>query len=139
MTRQAFRRATISTACLALLVIGAGCASSPSGRSVATAPPETGLASYYHDRFHGRTTASGDVYDRDALTAAHRSLPFGTRVLVRNLDNGKSIQLTINDRGPFVKGRILDVSRRAARTLAFVEKGLARVSVKIVQPAREAR
>lgn len=117
---------------LALALMVVGCASSRPGRSVSSSTIETGVASYYHDRLHGRTTASGEVYDREALTAAHRSLPFGTTVLVRNLGNGKTARVRINDRGPFVDGRILDVSRRAAEVLGFVADGLARVSVEVV-------
>ena len=109
-----------------------GCASAPPSRSARSQDVQTGLASYYHDRFHGRTTASGETYDRDALTAAHRTLPFGTVVEVRNLENGRSVRVTVNDRGPFVEGRIIDVSRRAARELGFLDQGLVEVSVKIV-------
>lgn len=114
-----------------LLPAVAGCASTAPSRS-ATAPlVERGVASFYHDRLQGRTTASGEPYDRNAMTAAHRSLPFGTEVVVRNLENGRSVRLRINDRGPFVEGRIIDVSRRAANELGFVEKGLAEVSVEV--------
>ena len=88
-----------------------------------------GEASWYGEAYHGRTTASGEVYDMHALTAAHRSLPFGTRVRVTNLANGRSLVLTINDRGPFVAGRIIDVSRRAAERLGFLEAGLTKVRV----------
>lgn len=126
-------RAAVLVLASTLLSMVAGCASRPAGGSISTEPLERGIASYYHDRLHGRTTASGEPYDRNALTAAHRHLPFGTTVLVRNLDNGKSARVTINDRGPFVKGRILDVSRRAARDLGFLDDGLARVSVEVVE------
>ena len=109
-----------------------GCASTPPSHSARSSEAQTGLASYYHDRFHGRTTASGETYDRDALTAAHRTLPFGTLVDVRNLENDRKVRLRINDRGPFVEGRIIDVSRRAARELGFLDQGLVEVSVKVV-------
>lgn len=122
-----------------LIPIVAGCASTTPRRAISSSSIETGVASYYHDSLHGNTTASGDVYDREALTAAHRSLPFGTTVLVRNLDNGRSARLTINDRGPFVEGRILDVSHRAAQVLGFLDAGLARVSLEIVEAARGGR
>ena len=91
-----------------------------------------GLASYYDSRHNGATTASGERYDERALTAAHRTLPFGTRVRVTNLRNGRSVIVRIDDRGPFVHGRILDVSLRAARELGFVTGGTARVRVKVV-------
>ena len=92
---------------------------------------EVGLASWYGPGFHGRRTASGQRYDMNALTAAHKTLPFGTKVEVTNLENGRSSLLTINDRGPFVRGRIIDVSRRAAGRLGFRGKGTARVRVQV--------
>jgi rare lipoprotein A len=96
---------------------------------------ETGIASWYGKRYHGRRTASGEIFDMNSGTAAHRTLPFGTRVQVTNLENGRSAVLKINDRGPFVRRRIIDVSRRAAQELGFVHQGTARVRVRIVQPA----
>lgn len=90
---------------------------------------QVGSASYYHVDFNGRITANGEVYDDGRLTAAHRTLDFGTRVRVTNLVNRKSVVVTINDRGPFVRGRIIDLSRRAAGALGFVERGTARVRV----------
>ena len=94
-----------------------------------------GIASWYGGRYHGRRTASGEIFDMNSATAAHRTLPFGTRVQVTNLENGRSTFLTINDRGPFVRRRIIDVSRRAAQVLGFVQKGTARVRVQFVQAA----
>ena len=91
-----------------------------------------GIASWYGGRFHGRQTASGEVYNKHAYTAAHRTLPFGTRVRVINLENGRSVVLTVNDRGPFVRGRIIDVSQRAARALGFMRRGIVRVRVTAV-------
>ncbi|MEE8273960.1 MAG: septal ring lytic transglycosylase RlpA family protein [Alphaproteobacteria bacterium] len=91
-----------------------------------------GIASWYGGRFHGRRTASGEVYNKHAYTAAHRTLPFGTRVRVINLENGRSVVLTVNDRGPFVRGRIIDVSQRAARALGFMRRGIVRVRVTAV-------
>lgn len=76
-----------------------------------------GLASWYGGKFHGRKTASGERFNQHALTAAHKTLPLGTRVHVKNLDNGQSVIVTINDRGPFVRGRIIDLSRGAARAI----------------------
>ncbi len=93
---------------------------------------ETGLASYYGHQYHGRTTANGETYDENAMTAAHRTLPFGTRVRVTNLENGKEVLLRINDRGPFVEGRIIDVSWRAAQDLDFVREGVVKARVEVL-------
>lgn len=99
-----------------------------------TAPwVQVGMASWYGDRFQGRATASGEVYDMHSLTAAHRTLPFGTRIRVENLDNGRAVTVYINDRGPFVKDRILDVSRRAAERLGMLGSGTARVRVTVLR------
>jgi len=89
----------------------------------------TGIASWYGPDFNGKLTASGEVYDMNALTAAHKTLPLGTIVEVKNLDNGRTVRLTINDRGPFVRGRIIDLSYRGAKELGVVKKGTARVRV----------
>jgi len=94
---------------------------------------EEGLASYYGNEFSGRSTASGEAYAPDAMTAAHPSLPFGTRVRVTRLDTGKSVVVRINDRGPFQKGRVVDVSLRAARELDFVREGLVRVRLEMAE------
>lgn len=88
-----------------------------------------GTASYYHSFFEGRTTANGQKFSNEAMTAASRTLDFGTRVRVTNLRNSKSVVVTINDRGPYVDGRIIDLSRRAATDLGFVNQGLTRVRV----------
>ena len=80
---------------------------------------ETGIASWYGGRFHGRKTASGEAFDMDALTAAHPKLPFGSWVRVRNLVNGRSVDVRINDRGPYIKRRIIDLSRGASRALGM--------------------
>ncbi len=91
-----------------------------------------GLASWYGPGFHGRRTASGKRFDMAALTAAHRSLPFGSRVRVTNLANGRSVVVRINDRGPYVKPRIIDLSRAAARELDFLEDGITRVRIDLL-------
>jgi rare lipoprotein A len=91
-----------------------------------------GMASYYGKGFHGRRTASGQRFNQHALTAAHRSLRFGTRVRVTNLRNRKSVVVTINDRGPYAKGRIVDLSRAAAQHLGMIKSGVARVRLKVV-------
>lgn len=98
---------------------------------------ETGIASWYGSDFHGRSTANGEIYDMNALTAAHRTLPLPSFVRVTNLDNGRSINLRVNDRGPFAQNRIIDVSRRVAQLLGFYRKGTAKVRVEIL--ARESR
>jgi rare lipoprotein A len=90
---------------------------------------ETGLASWYGPRFHGKLTASGEVFNQERLTAAHRTLPWGSRVKVTNLANGKSVEVRINDRGPFAQGRIIDVSRAAARALGMVRAGITAVEI----------
>lgn len=95
-----------------------------------------GIASWYGKPYHGRRTASGQVYNMYQMTAAHPSLPFGTRVVVTNLDNGRSVVVTINDRGPFVRGRIIDVSRKAAGQLGFLNKGVTRVGVRVIESSR---
>ncbi len=98
---------------------------------------ETGIASWYGSKFHGRATANGEIFDMNAVSAAHRTLPLPSVVRVTNLENGRSIAVRVNDRGPFVGRRIIDLSRRTAQLLGFKGKGLARVRVEIM--ARESR
>lgn len=93
---------------------------------------EEGFASYYHNRFHGRKAASGRVHDTDELVAAHRTYPFGTFLRITNLSNMKRVIVCVTDRGPFRKGRIIDVSVGAAELLDFKKKGLARVRIEVV-------
>jgi rare lipoprotein A len=95
---------------------------------------ESGTASWYGERFHGRPTASGEPFDAGALTAAHPSLPFGTVVEVENRENGRRVRVRINDRGPFVEGRIIDLSKAAAREIGMLDSGLARVTLRAVAP-----
>ncbi len=99
---------------------------------------ETGVASWYGKELHGKKTASGGVFHREGLSAAHRTLPFGTVIRVTNLRNSKSIDVTITDRGPFVKNRILDVSYEAARELGFLSSGTARVKLETLAAVRGA-
>jgi rare lipoprotein A len=107
-----------------------GCAST---RALSPGPAATmGTASYYGRELAGRRTASGEVYHTSRLTAAHRTLPFGTRVRVTNLDNGRQVVVRINDRGPFRKGRIIDVSYAAARELGLIAPGTARVRLDVL-------
>jgi rare lipoprotein A len=110
-----------------LLVVAAACAHAPAPPTAS--PIGEGIASYYGDAFRGNRTASGERFDPAAFTAAHRTLAFGTCLRVENLDNGRSVQLRINDRGPFVQGRIVDVSEAAARALDFIQRGVTRVKL----------
>jgi rare lipoprotein A len=113
-----------------------GCAH---GRREAVPPAgkraEVGWASWYGEPFHGRKTASGAVYDMYQLTAAHKTLPLGTRVMVTHLKNGNSVAVTVNDRGPFVKGRIIDLSYAAAQALGMGGEGVAQVRVEVIDTA----
>lgn len=93
---------------------------------------EIGLASFYADKFDGRITASGETFDQNKLTAAHRTFPFGTVVKITNKENNKTVTVTINDRGPFVKDRVIDLSMAAAKKLEFTQKGTAQVKVEVV-------
>lgn len=98
---------------------------------------ETGLASWYGDKFHGKNTANGEVYDQTQLTAAHKTLPMPVMARVTNLENGKQIVVRINDRGPFVRGRIIDLSSRAAELLDFRNDGVAKVRVEYIGKANK--
>lgn len=123
-------------AVMAIVALSA-CAQTPRPPSSSPSPPpaaadravftQTGVASWYGKSHHGRTTANGEKFDMEALTAAHRTLPFGTIVRVTNLSNNRSVDIRINDRGPYVAGRIIDLSARAARDLGITENGVARV------------
>jgi rare lipoprotein A len=93
---------------------------------------QTGEASWYGEPHHGRTTASGEIYDMNQLTAAHRTLPLGTRVLVTNLRNGRAVEVRINDRGPSVEGRIIDLSFAAAKELGAVPSGTIPVRIRVI-------
>ncbi|NWD77633.1 septal ring lytic transglycosylase RlpA family protein [Pseudomonas gingeri] len=113
-------------AALALLSLLAGCAThdiDPRGYD------ETGMASYYGAQHQGKRTASGEPFDPHAMTAAHRQLPFGTRVKVTNLASDKSVIVRINDRGPHTRGRLIDLSREAAAQLGMLQNGTARVRI----------
>jgi len=96
---------------------------------------QVGIASWYGKKFHGRKTANGETYNMYAMTAAHTTLPMPSLVLVTNLDNGKSIKVRVNDRGPFVKGRLIDLSYAAAKALGYVRQGTARVRVQTLNAA----
>jgi len=92
----------------------------------------TGIASWYGPKFHGRRTANGEIFDPEKITAAHKTLPMPSVVRVTNLDNGRSLVVRVNDRGPFVAGRIIDLSRESARLLGFKDQGIAKVRVKVL-------
>ncbi len=94
---------------------------------------QVGIASWYGPGFHGKRTSSGEIYDMNALTAAHKTLPLGTIVKVVDLETGRSVIVRINDRGPFIPGRIIDLSYAAAQELGMIEKGTARVGLKILR------
>lgn len=134
------RRSVGSGALLVTVVLALGACA----RAVVTAPPERppigptvgteirGMASWYGYQHHGKRTASGEVFDMRELTAAHRTLPMGTRLMVTNLENGRAVEVRINDRGPFVDGRVLDLSYGAARLLGAAGAGVVSVSFRIV-------
>ena len=113
--------------------------SSTSDQSPQTMPVGTdgevfyGEASYYADKFHGRKTANGEIFDMYKISAAHKTLPFNTLVQVTNLENQKSVVVRINDRGPYKKGRILDLSYRAAQEIDMISSGVVRIKAKIVK------
>lgn len=93
---------------------------------------QKGVASFYHDSLHGRKTASGQIYNKNIPSAAHKTLPLGSKVKVTDTKTGKSIVVHVNDRGPFVDGRIIDLSRSAASKLGMIQKGLAKVEVEVL-------
>lgn len=100
---------------------------------------QIGLASFYADKFEGRTTANGEIYKHSKFTAAHKSLPFGTMLMVTNLQNGKIVTVRVNDRGPFVQGRIIDLSKLAAKELDFVKLGITKVKITAVNDRNEGK
>lgn len=120
-----------ATSCLALILSACG-----SSKSTFT---QSGQGSYYADKFTGRPTASGTPYRPGKLTAAHNTLPFGTRIRVTNTRTGRSVKVVVNDRGPHVKGRIVDVSKRAAHKLGLVKAGVAPVTLKVIRKAAPSR
>lgn len=125
--------------CLLVASLLTSCTRQPSPPSV-PAPPvpglhiQYGLASWYGRERHGQRTASGEIYDNGRLTAAHRTAPFGTYALVTNLENGRTVRVRINDRGPGVAGRVLDLSYAAARQLEMIRTGVTRVKVEFLAP-----
>jgi rare lipoprotein A len=132
-TRIAWNALIVALTCVALLGCGkkhhvaANVPSTPS-----TGAAEMGLASWYGHPYHGRAAANGEIYDMEKLTAAHRTLPFGTMVQVTNLSNGKSVEVRIIDRGPFVDGRIIDLSHAAAKEIELIGPGVAQVRLDVL-------
>lgn len=125
----------------ALLAVSVGCATKGGAYKAKPSYTERGLASWYGPGFHGKQAANGEIYDQNKLTAAHRTLPFGTIVRVRNRDNGRHVEVRITDRGPFVRGRIIDLSKEAARQLDMLGPGVAPVEIRVVAggPSRGSR
>ena len=131
------RKASLWLVCL---LLATGCATGRPTRgdvAVLNGSTASGQASWYGRPHHGRRTASGEIYDMNKMTAAHRTLPLGTRVLVTNRDNGRTVEVRINDRGPFRKSRVLDLSYAAARSLGAVGEGVIPVTLKIVTGAAD--
>jgi rare lipoprotein A len=136
-TRETAHLWRAGVALVMLAVLLAGCAKRRPPRPPVAATPgavELGIASWYGHPYHGRRAANGEVYDMEKLTAAHRTLPFGTWVEVLNLTNQKTVQVRINDRGPFVDGRVIDLSRAAARQIEMIGPGTAKVRLTVITP-----
>ena len=122
---------------LSMGMMTGACSWIPKGESAFDAGmKDRGVASWYGERFHGRQAANGELFDMNSLTAAHRTIPLGSVVRVVNLENGKVVHVRINDRGPYVDGRILDLSRAAAGRLGMAEGGLSKVQVEVVGDRR---
>jgi len=132
------RAASIAALCGSVLLAGCG-TGSPRFSSTPAVEPWSGstelegLASYYAEEFNGRLTANGETFDMNALTAAHRSFPFGTLLRITNVENGKSVVVRVNDRGPFVEGRIIDLSLGAAKAVDMIQHGTALVKIDILE------
>jgi len=132
-------RRPATMACCILLLVALGCAhrgEQPAAEPVEKGWTEKGLASWYGHPYHGRRAASGEIYDMHEMTAAHKTLPFGAMVRVTRRDTGESVVVRINDRGPFVKGRIIDLSYAAARKIGLDRDGVAPVKLKVVGQRR---
>jgi rare lipoprotein A len=136
-----YLRASLAIALAAIMLAGCGHKRHARRTPPPPAPPaapqpgdtETGVASWYGHPYHGRRSANGEIYDMEKLTAAHRTLPFDTWVRVVNLGNGKTVEVRITDRGPFVAGRVIDLSHRAARDIDLIGPGTARVRIQVIR------
>ena len=127
------RKASLWLVCL---LLATGCATGRPTRgdiAVLNGATANGQASWYGRQHHGRHTSSGEIYDMNKLTAAHRTLPLGTRLLVTNRDNGRTVEVRVNDRGPFRRGRVLDLSYAAARQLGAIGEGVISVTFKVLK------
>ena len=120
---------------LSFLSILAACSSQPIVTSTNGERTQLGKASYYANKYHGRTTANGETFSQNASTAAHLELPFGTKVKVTNLANNKSVIVRINDRGPYVKGRVIDLSLGMFKKIADPKVGVIDVSISVLEPS----
>jgi len=140
MTTGEMKRSVSGLAVAAIAVLSlAGCSTARSDAGIATGESasafiQTGEASWYGRPLHGRRTASGEIYDMYRLTAAHPDLPLGTRVIVTNMKNGRSVAVRVNDRGPYVRGRVIDLSYAAARALHAVSDGTVPVLIQVLEP-----
>jgi len=122
--------AAVAAAALVSVLAAAACSRLPGPRGGGV---ETGIASWYGPDFHGRETSSREIFDQNDMTAAHKTLPFGTYVMVTNLENDRSVVVRVNDRGPFVRGRVIDLSYASARVLGIVGPGTARVRIETLR------
>ncbi|KPV90667.1 RlpA-like protein precursor [Pseudoalteromonas sp. P1-30] len=120
---------------LSFLSILAACSSQPIVTSANGELTQLGKASYYANKYHGRTTANGETFSQNAFTAAHLELPFGTKVKVTNLANNKSVIVRINDRGPYVRGRVIDLSLGMFKKIADPKVGVIDVSISVLKPS----
>lgn len=133
MLRSSKSRSLIAAAlAIVVLLLSGACATTGGAYKQQPGYTERGLASWYGPGFHGKQAANGETYDMNQLTAAHRTLPFDTVVQVRNRENGRRVEVRINDRGPFVKGRIIDLSHEAARQLEMLGPGVVAVEIRVV-------
>ncbi|WP_127142592.1 septal ring lytic transglycosylase RlpA family protein [Pelagibacterium montanilacus] len=125
----------IKSAALAVVILTGStplAISTTAAQETAVVQTLSGVASWYGGKFHGRTTANGETYNMHAMTAAHKTLPFGTQVVVTNQNNGRSVVVRINDRGPYAGGRIIDLSREAANQIGMINAGTASVKVEVL-------
>lgn len=127
-----FIKAAALSAALGIGAVSVAAPVSLAQEAVAIVQTASGVASWYGGKFHGRRTASGETYNQHAMTAAHRTLPFGTEVVVTNQATGKSVVVRINDRGPFTGGRIIDLSHKAASQIGMINSGTARVTLEVI-------